>query len=211
MLKRRLGPVLLSVPLALMAMACPTRNGLQSGAGGAGGSGGSGGHTPTGGTAGGGGGSTGCAAGQTVCPGGCANLSSDGSNCGTCGRTCLGGTCSGSTCLPVTLANLPATTRPAGLAVNSSTVFTTVPSGGLSAWSLYGVPKTAVNTSPSPILTATVGNNTTGFLGANDTILFAETGSSNPGGTASTIISCDPTNCASTQQSWYTSNSTVSV
>jgi hypothetical protein len=113
--------------------------------------------------------------------------------------------------LPVTLANLPATTRPAGLAVNSSTLFTTVPSNGLTAWSLYGVSKTAVNTSPSPILTGTVGNNTTGFLGANDTILFAETGSSNPGGSASTIISCSPTNCATTQQSWYTSNSSVSV
>jgi hypothetical protein len=88
----------------------------------------------------------------------------------------------------------------------------TVPSlDGVSPWSLYGVPKTAVNSSPSPILTAAVGNNTSGFLGANDTILFIETGSNNPGGSTSTIISCNPTTCASTQQNWYTSNGSVSA
>ena len=92
--------------------------------------------------------------------------------------------------MPITLANLPVTTRPSGLAVNSSTVFTTVPSDGVSAWSLYGVPKTAVNTSPSPILTGPVGNTTTGFLGGNDIVLFVETGYNSPGGAASTIISC---------------------
>jgi len=96
--------------------------------------------------------------------------------------------------------------------VNSTTVFTTVPSDGVAVWSLYGVSKTAVNTSPSPILTAPAGNNTTGFLGGNDTVLFAETGyRNNPGGNSSTVISCNPANCASTQQSWYTSSDTVSA
>jgi hypothetical protein len=42
-----------------------------------------------------------CAAGQDECPGGsCVNLNSDNSNCGECGRICLGGTfCSGGRCL----------------------------------------------------------------------------------------------------------------
>jgi hypothetical protein len=113
--------------------------------------------------------------------------------------------CSNSTCLSITLAKVQATAGAMGLALNSTTVFTTAPSDGVSAWSLYGVPKTAVNASPSPILTAAVGNNKTGFLGGNDTILFSETGYNNsPGGNASTIISCNPGDCTSTQSNWYT-------
>ncbi|HXU23403.1 MAG TPA: hypothetical protein VN697_05165 [Tepidiformaceae bacterium] len=108
--------------------------------------------------------------------------------------------------MPVTLAHLTTTVIPAGLAVNSSTVFTTVPGNSTVPWSLYGVPKTAVNTSPSPIMTADAGNNITSFLGASDAFLFAATGYNSPGGSPKTILSCNPTNCASTQQSWYTSN-----
>jgi hypothetical protein len=152
-----------------------------------------------------------CTTGQTVCPNACSTLSNDGNNCGACGHSCLGGVCSNGSCLPVTLAKIPATSRAAGLAVNSTTVFTTVPGNGLSSWSLYGVAKTAVNASPSPILTAAAGNNTTGFLGANDTVLFAETGYNSPGGNSSTMISCSPTSCASTQQNWYTASGSVSA
>jgi hypothetical protein len=105
-----------------------------------------------------------------------------------------------------------ATSRAAGLAVNSTTVFTTIPGDGVSAWSLYGVPKTAVNVQPSPIVTAAMGNNRTGFLGANDTILFFEPAYNNaPGPIGSTIMSCNPTNCAGTQRTWYTSNQTVTA
>jgi hypothetical protein len=110
--------------------------------------------------------------------------------------------CTNGTCLPVTLAHLTTTVTPAGLAVNSSTVFTTVPG---TPWSLYGVPKTAVNTSPSPILTAAAGNNITSFLAASDTVLFAAMGYNSPGGSPRTILSCNPTNCAGTEQTWYTS------
>ena len=176
-----------------------------------GGATGSGGAAGGGGAAGSGGAAVTCTTGQTACPSGCANLSNDGSNCGTCGHSCLGGMCSNSTCLPVTLAHLATTVRAAGLALNSSTVFTTVPGNSTVSWSLYGVPKTAVNTSPSPILTASSGNNVTGFLGANDTVVFAETGYNSPGGSPTTILSCTPTNCASTQQTWYTSNGGVTT
>jgi len=68
-----------------------------------------------------------------------------------------------------------------------------------------------VNISPSPILTGPSGNNVTGFLGANDSVLFAETGYNSPGGSSSMILSCNPTNCASTQQTWYTSNGGVTT
>lgn len=44
-----------------------------------------------------------CAAGQTVCASGCADLSTDGSNCGTCGHSCYGGACAGSKCQPVSV------------------------------------------------------------------------------------------------------------
>jgi hypothetical protein len=190
-------------------------SGGQAGGGATGGAG-TGGHsiggaTGSGGAAGGGGAAVTCTTGQTTCPSGCANLSSDAGNCGACGHSCLGGMCSNSTCLPVTLAHLATTVRAAGLALNSSTVFTTVPGNSTVSWSLYGVPKTAVNTSPSPILTASSGNNVTGFLGANDTVVFAETGYNSPGGKSTTILSCNPTNCASTQQPWYASNGGVTT
>jgi hypothetical protein len=118
--------------------------------------------------------------------------------------------CSNGTCLPVSMASLAVTSQPVGLAANSSTVFTTVP-GGSAPWSLYGLAKTAVNASPSPILTTTAGNLTTGFLGANDSLAFVEPGYTNPGGSSFTMISCNPTNCANTQQSWYTSHGSVSA
>jgi alpha-tubulin suppressor-like RCC1 family protein len=44
---------------------------------------------------------TACTSGQSVCPNACANLSSDGANCGACGHSCLGGTCSGGRCQAV--------------------------------------------------------------------------------------------------------------
>lgn len=179
-------------------------------AGGAGGIAGAGGlaglASGSGGAAGVGGAPVTCSATQTTCPSGCATLSNDGSNCGVCGHSCLGGMCTNGTCLPVTLAHLTTTVTPAGLAVNSSTVFTTVPGNSSLPWSLYGVPKTALNTSPSPILSADAGNNVTSVLAASDTLLFAATGYNSPGGSPRTILSCNPTSCASTQQSWYTSN-----
>jgi hypothetical protein len=147
-----------------------------------------------------------CTGTQTTCPSGCATLSDDGSNCGACGHSCLGGMCTNGTCLPVTLAHLTTTVSAAGLAANSSTVFTSIPGNSSLPWSLYGVPKTAVNTSPSPIMTADAGNNVTGFLGASDTLLFAETGYNSMGGSPRTILSCNPTSCATTQQTWYTSH-----
>ena len=147
---------------------------------------------------------TACTGGKTVCPNACANLLTDSSNCGSCGHSCLGGTCSSGTCAPVTLATLPVTAQPAGLALNGSTVFTTVPSDGSSKWALYGVPKTAVNSAPSPILTRAVGNLNTGFLGANDSSVFGESGYTSPGGNSFTVFSCNPSSCSSTAQDWYT-------
>jgi hypothetical protein len=40
-----------------------------------------------------------CPAGQTICPGGCVDLSTDARNCGTCGNACTGGQCSGGSCV----------------------------------------------------------------------------------------------------------------
>jgi len=166
-----------------------------------------GGHASGGGsgTGGGGGSSTTCSGTQTTCPGGCADLSTDGNNCGACGHSCLGGMCTNKTCLPVTMAHLTMTGA-VGLALNSTTVFTTVPSNGSTPWSLYGVPKTAVNITPSPVLTRRVGDSKSGLLAANDTILFAESGYTSQGGSSFTVFSCTPGTCSSTEQDWYTTS-----
>jgi hypothetical protein len=166
----------------------------------------------TGAAAGGTGGSISCPTGQAACSGACVNTLTDGINCGRCSHDCLGGMCSNGSCLPVMLAKVQAATGAIGLALNSSTVFTTSPGNSAAGWSLYGVPKTAVNSSPSPILTTAVGNNRTGFLGGNDTLLFAESGYNNsPGGNASTVISCNPSNCASSQRTWYTLSDAITA
>jgi hypothetical protein len=112
----------------------------------------------------------------------------------------LGGACTNGTCLPVTLATLPGGQ---GLAINSTTVFTTRPSDGVNPWALYGVPKTAVNTTPSPILTRKVGDLNSGALFANDTLLFGSSGYIGQGGTGLNVFSCNPSNCAATQQAWF--------
>lgn len=106
------------------------------------------------------------------------------------------------------MASLPATFAD-GLAVNSTTVFTTVP--GTTTWSLYGVAKSAVNTTPSPILTLNPGYNGTGYLGASDNLVIAEPFTGNQGGRFSTIISCNPGNCASSKQTWYGSTNSINV
>lgn len=43
----------------------------------------------------------GCEAGEVLCGGTCVNTTNDGSHCGGCGHSCLGGTCTSSTCNPV--------------------------------------------------------------------------------------------------------------
>ena len=144
---------------------------------------------------------TACTTGQTVCTNACATLASDGANCGACGHSCQGGACSGGTCLPVKLATLPA--YAAGLAVNSTTVFTTVPTSNSASWAVYGVAKTATNTTPSPILTLTPGFNNMGYNGASDSQLIAVPFTGGQGGAYNDVISCTPSNCASTEQSWF--------
>jgi hypothetical protein len=49
----------------------------------------------------------GCPGTSTLCSGDCVDLTSDGSNCGSCGHSCLGGLCSSSQCQPVTLGSDP--------------------------------------------------------------------------------------------------------
>jgi hypothetical protein len=55
------------------------------------------------------------------CAGGCADLTTDGQNCGACGHSCLGGTCGAGRCLPEVLA----VGSPASLAVDSTDVYWT--------------------------------------------------------------------------------------
>jgi hypothetical protein len=45
-----------------------------------------------------------CGDGAIVCARGCADIASDGLNCGACGHSCLGAGCDGGQCLPVVLA-----------------------------------------------------------------------------------------------------------
>lgn len=179
-----------------------------TGSGGVAGGGGhaTGGAPGTGGMAGGGGSPATCSSTQTACPSGCANVSNDQTNCGRCGHSCLGGMCSNGACLPVTLAHL-ATTGATGLALNSTTVFTTVTSNGTTPWSLYAVPKSATNTTPSAILTRRAGDSSTGFLGASDTTLYGESGYTSQGGSVFTAFSCNPNNCSNTVLDWYTTTS----
>ncbi|HZL16741.1 MAG TPA: hypothetical protein VFG23_03230, partial [Polyangia bacterium] len=137
-----------------------------------------------------------------VCTNACATLSSDGANCGSCGHSCQGGTCSSGTCGPVKLATFSvASGIPQGLAVNSTTVFTTIP--GSASWALYGVAKTATNTTPIPILMLTPGSNSTGYIGASDSLLIVVPFTGGQGGAFYDVISCTPSNCASTEQSWF--------
>ena len=86
-------------------------------------------------------------------------------------------------------------------------MFTTLPGNGTRAWALYGVPKTAVNSSPSPILTRGAGDLSSGPLFANDTLLFGQSGYTGQGGTGLNVFSCTPTNCAGTQQAWFNAGS----
>jgi hypothetical protein len=66
-----------------------------------------------------------CASGYTECTQGkgCALLSSDGKNCGSCGHDCQGGTCMTGACQPVVLA--AGQSSPQGIAVDSKNVYWT--------------------------------------------------------------------------------------
>jgi hypothetical protein len=55
---------------------------------------------------------------------GCGDTTSSPDNCGTCGRSCLGGTCSNGVCQPVQLAS--ALTGPQGIAVSGDNVYVAV-------------------------------------------------------------------------------------
>jgi hypothetical protein len=145
-----------------------------------------------------------CPAGQTICPGinGCVNLGSDGNNCGACGHSCLGGTCgANSTCSPVLLATFPGLIN--GLAVNSTTVFTFLGTADGSAFSVYGVPKTAQNLTAAPLVTVTPGATSVGYLGASDTLFIWEAFTGNQAGKFSALYSCDPRSCPATRQTWF--------
>ena len=177
--------------------------GIGGAAGATGGIGGAAGATGgIGGATGGIGGAGGlCLAGQTVCTNACATLSSDGANCGSCGHSCQGGTCSSGTCGPVKLATFSvASGIPQGLAVNSTTVFTTIP--GSASWALYGVAKTAQNVTPSPILMLPAANNTA-YIGATDSLIIFTPFQGGQGGAFPTVYSCNPASCSSSQQTWF--------
>jgi hypothetical protein len=152
-----------------------------------------------------------CATGTTVCPNACVNLTNNSSNCGACGHSCQGGTCSNGTCQPITLATLSTPRTPVALALNSSTVFFEIPGNSVVAWSLYAVPKTAANITPTPILTQTAANNLGGYLAASDTLLVTQYGFNNPGGSTLTTFSCTPTSCSSTKQNWFTDTQAPTV
>jgi hypothetical protein len=68
----------------------------------------------------------GCA--LSLCNGACVNETTDPNNCGACGHGCLGGLCSAGACQPVVLAS--GIDAPVGLALDSSFVYFTSPSGG---------------------------------------------------------------------------------
>jgi hypothetical protein len=155
---------------------------------------------------------TACTSGETVCSNACANVLSDGANCGTCGHSCQGGQCSGGSCLPVTLATLP-TGYMQGLAANSTTIFTTRPvAASTGVWSIFGVPKTGASTIPLPIyaITSTTSNQT-GALVSTDSLVIFEPYYGGVGGKFSTIMSCNPSNCTSTVQTWYSSEAALNV
>lgn len=96
-------------------------------------------------------------------------------------------------------------------------MFVTIPAtypatNGNTTWSLYGVSKTATNTTPSPIYSITsTSNNFTGTLVATDSLVIAEPYTAGPGGKYSTIVSCNPANCANTAEYWYSSSGSLNV
>lgn len=102
---------------------------------------------------------TACSAGQTVCPTGCADLSTDGNNCGACGHSCYGGACSGSKCQPVSVYS--STVNNATFAVGSNRVYVVLTS--TSGTTIQYMPTNAVpGASLSPL--STINGQSCGFL-----------------------------------------------
>jgi hypothetical protein len=172
-----------------------------AGAAGAGGTAGAGGGTGAGGTAGAGGaaGAAGAAGGSAGGVGGagggptCANTTTDASNCGTCGHSCLGGTCSAGICQPFTLGAV-ATDYPQDIFVVASELY------------VYAVATTQTNdlwslsaTTPStPTTVAGVPPNASLGCIMDGKLFWASSGSPEP------ISSCTLSNCAATTQAIIT-------
>ena len=70
----------------------------------------------------------GCAPFETDCDGTCADLITDESNCGACGRDCLGGPCHEATCRPAVVAS--GQNAPSGIAVDATHVYWTCSGDG---------------------------------------------------------------------------------
>ncbi len=62
-----------------------------------------------------------CVCNFTTCPGGCADLTTDGHNCGTCGHDCQGGACQVRKCQPVVLASKQ--NHPNAIAADGTSVY----------------------------------------------------------------------------------------
>lgn len=142
--------------------------------------------TGAGGTAG-----TGGSLGGTAGAGGaptCTNITTDASNCGTCGHSCLGGTCVAGICQPLLLGTVPSTTDYARETVVSGGkvyVFTQVGVGNAS-----NVWQTDANTPGTPTETMTGGE--VGCV-MNGELFWVASGTS-----GYTIDSCTLSNCTGT-------------
>ncbi|MGH7284527.1 MAG: hypothetical protein ACRELY_23630, partial [Polyangiaceae bacterium] len=64
----------------------------------------------------------GCAVDQTTCGSTCVDLKTSATNCGKCGKSCLGGTCSASACSAYVVAKQPTTGAVAKLATDGTRI-----------------------------------------------------------------------------------------
>jgi hypothetical protein len=139
-----------------------------------------------------------CDAGSTTCTSGCADLPSDGLNCGACGHSCLGGTCRGGQCLPQVLT----TGNPAMIAVDGTSVYWLDGMYGSVMRCSVDNCRTAETLFPGP--GGASGLSAGAIAVQGDRLFFAETGSSQ---TQSEIYSCPKTGCGISPDSLFVSAS----
>jgi hypothetical protein len=123
---------------------------------------------------------------ETTCPSGCADLTSDGDNCGACGHGCLGGTCRAGRCLPEVFA----VGEPVSLVSDGARLYWTDAQFG----TVQSCPVTGCPDGGASVVFVGPGGTSVGIGGIalqNGRLFFAESSSG-----SGVLYSCPTTGCA---------------